>query len=348
MSYTALAAGVSGIGALYTLYRSAFPRPIPGIPHDAESANRLFGDLPKLAKVLADTGDFFDWLLKEHESHGGPISQVLLFPFTNPIVLVSDYNEERDVCLHRLKEFDRSELIIGSFTPVIGNNQLVHKTTDEWRGNRRQVQETMSPAFLREAATPNIYAKAISIVDLWNKKIELGGGRPFAAPEDMIALTFDAILAVTFGPDFAHSAIQPQVEAISKLSSESLTTSLGPDDAVAFPIAPLDPEIDCMTQMEDNLAKAQNSPTPWLGWLYYGNMPSFRGYAKQKDATIANEIKKALSSGRHDGERKGSNVFRSAVDISINKERKDAERDNRPADYFSSRSFGEVSQLSAS
>lgn len=44
---------VGGVAlSLYVLYRQALPKPLPGIPHDEQSARRIMGDIPHImAKV---------------------------------------------------------------------------------------------------------------------------------------------------------------------------------------------------------------------------------------------------------------------------------------------------------
>jgi hypothetical protein len=83
--------------ALYASYRWALPKPLPGIPYNAEATKNLLGDAPALRREVSKTGDLIAWFLKQNQKAGSPISQIFLQPLGRPYILVSDWRTARDV-----------------------------------------------------------------------------------------------------------------------------------------------------------------------------------------------------------------------------------------------------------
>lgn len=87
-----LLVAVTFIG-LVLLYRAALPKPIPGIPYDRNSANRLFGDVPEAMKYHEQTSEMVAFLQKKCLDLGSPICQVFVRPFAKPWVVLLDGRE---------------------------------------------------------------------------------------------------------------------------------------------------------------------------------------------------------------------------------------------------------------
>jgi hypothetical protein len=87
----------------YFLYRAALPKPIPGIPHNEESAKRILGDSSAAIEAQIKTGDTVGWILSELMRHNAPVIQLFLRPLGRPFVVISDFRETQDICVRRTR-----------------------------------------------------------------------------------------------------------------------------------------------------------------------------------------------------------------------------------------------------
>ena len=87
--------------------------------------------------------------------------------------------------VRRTAEFDRSNFFRDMFTVLIPTNQLNLPTNDMWRAHRRLVGDTMSPQFLNDVISPQIYSATLGILKLWYAKMCLAKGRPFEGGDDI-------------------------------------------------------------------------------------------------------------------------------------------------------------------
>ena len=259
----AVAVAVTAV-TLYAAYKWALPRPIEGIPYNTEAATGILGDLPSLLKDLNTRGDLFLWMCDQNLKMRSPISQIFITPLGKPWVLLADPRESRDIQVNRGKDFDRSWFAIDAFTPLIGKAMFTLKTGPEWKWHRRLTQDTMTPNFLRETASPNIYASSLRFIKLWNIKTQLSKGRPFSAESDLFYATTDGVLAFTFGSDFPHSAIKPQLAAIKGTSDGDLKVMDGVNEPVNFPAVKPAEEITSLLGLIKTMEIVQGKPLPWL------------------------------------------------------------------------------------
>lgn len=77
----------------YVISRALTPKPLPGIPYDAASAGRLFGDVPDLLKHQAKTQETLSFLGKKCVELRSPIIQVFFRPLGRPWVVIADSQE---------------------------------------------------------------------------------------------------------------------------------------------------------------------------------------------------------------------------------------------------------------
>jgi hypothetical protein len=133
--------------AVYAGYQAALPRPLPGIPYNAESASRFFGDVPLLKRARYRR----QWLWNQPREHGGPVSQVFLFPFRRPTVLVTDYREVVDICSRRSKEFDRGNRNKECIGVVAPNFHFTMQNADpRLQFHKKLIRDLMAPNFLKQ------------------------------------------------------------------------------------------------------------------------------------------------------------------------------------------------------
>lgn len=105
--YTLLAVAV--VYGFYNLYKAALPKPVPGIPCDDVSRNRLMGDLPDAMKWMRDRKEFWSFMQERCRQLNSPIVQVWMQPLGKPFIVISDYLESQDIMVRRTpQQFDRS------------------------------------------------------------------------------------------------------------------------------------------------------------------------------------------------------------------------------------------------
>ncbi|PLN84686.1 cytochrome P450 [Aspergillus taichungensis] len=345
--FTATAIALLLLALLYLGYWAALPSPLPDIPYNVASRHRLLGDIPDMLKEVSKTGDIVSWLRDQHLKSKSVISQIFIRPMGKPILLVSDYEEARDVMVNRIKDFDRTSLTAETFGGLLNRQQFTLKTGPEWKFHRRLVQDTMTPAFLSKVAAPSIYASSRRFVELWRVKERLAGGAPFSATEDIFHSALDAVLAFSFGPQFPQNATDPQTNLLKDLLPSELRSTNGhaadQDEAVHFPHAKIDEAIESMLELGDAMEQVKSAPSPRMKWWYVKATPTFKRLRRIKDACIRREIEKAVEArGRHQPSSDGAVWERSAVDRIVDKEESQARKEGRRPDFFSAAVMEEV------
>lgn len=132
---------------IYTFRDAFYPRPLDFIPYNAEAKDRILGDLPDIKAA----GSVTNWLATQPTKHNSPLFQAFVAPFGKPWVVVADHHEAADICMRRLKEFDRARVTISVFGGIIPGSQLTLKSSDpQFRKNKELVKDLMTPSFLAE------------------------------------------------------------------------------------------------------------------------------------------------------------------------------------------------------
>lgn len=335
--------GVVSVGAgLYYITKMAYPRPLPGIPYDEAASRQLLGDLPAIGKVIKETGDPLEYFQRQAVALNSPIYQIFSLPFAKPSVMLADYRESRDIMAHRLDEFDRSDAVIDLFQPLLGDSQFTLPTGDKWKFHRRLVQDTMSPAFLRDVATPNLHAAFEKLVDLWQQKTKLAGGRPFEAEQDIHAATFDGVMAFTFGGDFEHSATGPRIDALRGADAQDLAAGFAQDDLVQFPAGQVHEDVYCIQALMEQMEKVLKVPAMRLGWFLVGKTRKFYRLREHKDAILRREIERAADKAAKHASEEDDHWVKHAADLAVDRERRMAAREGRQPNFGSPEIASEV------
>jgi hypothetical protein len=132
---------------IYAIYLAALPTPLPGIPYNLESVQKFFGDVPLVKKAQYRRR----WIWSQPREHGSPVSQVFLFPFRRPTVIVTDYREIVDICSRRSTEFDRGTRNKECIGVVAPNFHFTMQTADlQFRFHKKLIRDLMTPKFLRQ------------------------------------------------------------------------------------------------------------------------------------------------------------------------------------------------------
>lgn len=138
----------------YAVYLLALPKPLPGIPYNKQSANRLLGDIPEITELenAGKTGRLFwgEMAVK----HSSPITQCFLGPFAKPSIIVSDYREAQDLMLRRGKELGRGKLNREAWRGIVPEHFIGMEDHDErYKDTKGLVKDLMTPKFLHEVST---------------------------------------------------------------------------------------------------------------------------------------------------------------------------------------------------
>ncbi|KAH6670950.1 cytochrome P450 [Plectosphaerella plurivora] len=317
------------VGISYTVYRIInLRRPIQGIPYNQKAARHLLGDVPEFLAAA----DGKTWWAIQGLKHKSPIVQIFMRPFGRPWVVITDPLEAVDICLRRTKEFDRSDETAAFFHGVMPLHHVCLKTLDpQFKKNRDLVNELMAPSFTHEVAAPQIYQNVMSLMTLFEKKVELSKSLPFDASEDIHQATLDTIMGVSFGLGDETSQISKKIASLAPKIDETH------QDRFEFEPVGLDPELRAFTVLADSLAIAIESPAPGIHHFLYRNLsPTMRQAAASRDRIRARETKKSI-------ERKlAGRPLRCALDQVLAREDAIAEREGRKPDYNSKIIFDEL------
>lgn len=329
--------GVATVATLYIIYRRLLPKPIPGIPYNEGSESRILGDIPNFLHELSNTGDFAQWFVKQAKCSNSPLKQVFLNPFTKPMVILSDPREAMDIMTKRVKDFDRPSSLADILDPVVGPSQLHLQSGPKHKMHRRLVKDTMTPHFLQTVVMPNIEIASENFIELWKVKINLAQGRPFAAEDDMSRVTLDGVLAFAFGPEYPYTALKPQLELVNGMSITDGDIDL--DVPLEFGKAKYHPSLGAALDLVWYSEKIMNSVVYSLSWQKYKYTARFKELMRRKADMIKTEITKAIQKRAESTEEPR---ILHAIDIMVDREARQAERQGREPDFFSASMIGEV------
>ncbi|KAL7813111.1 cytochrome P450 [Trichoderma gracile] len=311
---------------VYYLYVRHLPRPIPGdIPYNKESARRLWGDTPEIRKAQK-TGNFRQFFHDHNAKLHSSISQVFMFPYPKPFVLVTDFREAHDILSRRYREFDRSKRnadVFGTITPAF---HLAMQSRDpRFKGNKELVRDLMTPGFLNEVSAVHIYDIATVLVDMWALKAAQAQGHPFSAHEDLHYVALDIILAAAFGIPLEQSVTQKQYEYL-QLQPPAMPSPNSKDDPVVYSRAPVPRSRMSLIEVTGTVALAYGSPFPRLHhWLLRKTI--WRRTFAEKEAFITKEINNSVE--RLTSEDKQQNRMRCAMDMMLLRELGQARKEGR-------------------
>ncbi|TQW00017.1 hypothetical protein V2A60_005431 [Cordyceps javanica] len=341
MAHITIAVGIF-LTLLFLLYIWALPKPIPGIPYNEASAGRLLGDVPNLISDIKRRGDVFLWFRDQNIQSGSVINQVFTNLLGKPVVIVANAHETRDILVNRSADFDRTVFVSNLLRPIIGQGQITFPTGSDWKSRRRLSQDTMSARFLKNVAAPNIHASCSVFARLWEQKARLADNRPFNAELDLFHATLDAVTVFTFGNQYPHRAVLPELKTLAAKSISDIERGAGIDDPVLFPHCKIDKELENITDFIDRAEVVQSMGFQDLGWYFETSTTRYKVLKKAKDECIRREVAKALERMKDLDETTAEEMARHGVDLIVNRERIMATKEKRQPDYFGEAVRGEV------
>ncbi|KAI1135165.1 cytochrome P450 [Hypoxylon sp. FL0543] len=330
---------VAGAGLLlFLLYRWLLPKPIPGIPYNAEATKSLLGDIPSMVEYGKQTQEVFSWMAKQNIKLNSPIVQVFTRPFSRPSVVISDFREAQDILIRRFKEFDRSKYISEISGGIMPHSHFRFPTGDRFRRQRKWMQGAMGVEFLHNVAAPHVYNAALDLLRLWETKASLAAGHPFAAADDLHRTTMDAVWNILFGVQAANSVLKAQLRLYEDVKRVEL-----PDDrdaVVSLPAVPYPELTESFLRIIDSVETTIKSPVPVLAHWLLRQTPAMKRAWKHKDQYIEGELKKALE--RAQGRSAKDRDINCAVDDFVRRELLLAEKEKRAPEVLSPSMSDEV------
>ncbi|KAL7928309.1 cytochrome P450 [Trichoderma chlorosporum] len=324
---------------LYYIYIRLFPKPIPGnIPFNEASASKVMGDTPEMQRYQR-TGNYRRFFRDHNAKLKTSISQVFMFPYSKPFVLITDFREGYDILSKRHREFDRSKRSADIFGTVGSNFHLAMQTRDpRFKGNKELVRDLMTPAFLNEVSAVHIYDIATVMVDMWAHKAAQADGRPFSAYEDIHYVALDIILAAAFGITLEQSATYNQYESL-QLQPSIGRSSGSKDDPIAYSRIPLSESRAALIKVTATVVIGYKSPFPRLHhWILRNTI--WRRVFAQKEAFITEEINKGVS--RLTSDMAKEKRMRCAMDMMLLREMAHAKKEGRKPDINAPRMRDEL------
>ncbi|RFN54955.1 cytochrome p450 1a1 [Fusarium flagelliforme] len=312
---------LSIITTLYLLRRALLPKPIPGIPYNKNATNSIFGDLLEFRSAKSR----HTWWALQAVKHQYPLVQIFMKPFGLPWVFVADHFEASDICMRRLKEFDRGEVTRQQFDALAPGHQISLKTSDpRFKKNRELVRDLMSTSFLQQTAAPQIHHKFEKLMELWDRKTQLSGGRPFDIAHDIQEAVFDIILGASFGVDSGAGQIGKELDEL-----KAKTTSGGQDDAFEFePVALYDEDLSSMGTLIESFNVCIRFPWPIVAHFIYRNISSkMRKATAMRIQLQEREIAKSIE------RKENGHAQRCALDSMMEREDAIAEKEGRKPNY---------------
>jgi len=336
--------GIAVVLIFRHLYLLILPKPIPGIPYNAQSARRLLGDVPAMTSHIAHTegGTFITYIMEAMKTLNAPLIQVFIRPLSKPLLILADFPEAHDILVRR-KDFDRSHTL-GDLVQGLAPDHHIHlKTNAAWKAQRRLVQNLMTPSFLHNVAGPVIHQSVSRMIDLWRAKSSIANGRPWAAGDDINQMALDAVMAFAFGGKFEHSATRPALEVIGKLDAMTVKTlqRSAPDEPLVFPKGKVDEVLQSTLDLTETVGEVQGNPVPSLMWAYVTRKPKIRRAIQIKEAYINKELRDAAERFH----KSPGGAIKSAADYMIEQEKELALKDGREPNYLSRVMVDEVGKF---
>ncbi|KAJ9604857.1 hypothetical protein H2200_010972 [Cladophialophora chaetospira] len=277
---------------LYVSYRKLMPKPIPGIPYNKSATRSLFGDIPEMMSYMSRTQELWPWVVEQTTRHQSPIVQVFARPFSKPWVIISDHRESQDILLRRTKEFDRSDFTIGVFTGLSPDMHITFKSTeDRFKLHRNLLKDLMTPAFLNEVASRQIYANDESFVKLWDYKTRVAKGHAFRADEDIFNAALDVIFATACGLEAKDSNTAVHLQQLLSAQQPSQPSL---DEPIEFTHYIRPAGFEAMSTVCGSLETSLKAPFPKFAHWALRQMPYMRKAIAVKEELFTKMIDEAI------------------------------------------------------
>ncbi|KAH6622556.1 cytochrome P450 [Chaetomium tenue] len=282
--------------AVYLFYLWLRPKPVPGIPYNVEATKTIWGDLPAWNRYAAQNGELSSWLGELCLKHQSPVAQAFIHPFSKPWILVGDFHEAQDILMRRT-DFEKPQFLIDGLA-ALGGFHARFKTNDpRFKASRQIRQDLMAPKFLHGYIGPFAHTKGLQIVELFKAKAELANGRPFRMQKDFARVVLDIMLHHAFGEEHEDSAMEPQLELITKMTPSSIPKG-DKDEPVEFPDAPQSFFFELLHETAEVMERTTISPTPRLSHWWWSKHKWYKHMVEERHNVMGGLLRKAAANVR--------------------------------------------------
>lgn len=231
--------------------------------------------------------------------------------------------------MRRTKEFDKPDAISDIFLGMSPNFHARLPTSEDWRYQRKIVQDLVAPAFLNSVAAPQLHLSFMDLINMWSEKARLAEGRPFTIKQDIYETALEAAWAAIFGIEDTATVTRNQTTLLSSKQTIPLPTSI--DEEAQLPRAHAPPAFHAVLELTEGIENIVKSPFPTFSSLWQRYSPSGRSHLAVKKRDLAKEIAKAeLRLKKNEGKEE---KITNAVDHFLRKEKAFAEKAGRAPKY---------------
>ncbi|KAK6225037.1 cytochrome P450 [Colletotrichum tabaci] len=314
-------------------YLQLLPKPIPGVPHNKDSAGRLLGDAPyfkQYEKAARFRTRFFYDLVSKHKS---PLAQFFPGPFARPFLVLADYREAQRLMSKQSKDLSRGFLnnVVWSF--FLPNHFIAMEDSHpSFKKSKFLTKDLMTNNFLHTVSAPASHQAVSNFVKLWKQKAAIAQGLPFETTRDLEGLTYDIMMTAIFGKGEGEGMTMQQSQA---LLNDKIKTD-GTAKVALFPPA-ADPEIlQAHHDLNVSITGAFGSLFPRVFFFFENFRPRTRRALATKRDFVQAEISRSVAqlTANSPGGKPG-NQLASAADYVISRERAAAETEGRLPVYDS-------------
>jgi hypothetical protein len=289
-----MATAMVGVAAITLLVWSLYPNPLPGIPYDPASRERMLGDIPGFAAKAQLTKETSETLFMLPERLGVPVAQFLSTRFVRPMVLINDPREVEDVLNRRNREFDRAPFSARLIQPLLPRSTVAQMTTPALKAQKRLWADAMSAQFLRDAVAPNVRAAALDLVALWRLRARDAGGVPMSVLHDLDHAALDAIWIAVLGSPLG--IVRRDVARLTppeapKGNQQCDMIPKGESESESF--ASVEALQEAAAHMNWMVSETLNSVWPRARMLYLTCMPKYRRLRRTLDQEVQRLIRNA-------------------------------------------------------
>jgi cytochrome P450 len=201
-------------------------------------------------------------------------------------------------------------------------------TSETWKMHRKLMADTMSQAFLNNAAVPQMHKNALALIRLWREKSRLARGHSFTAIDDIKAAAMDIIWGATFGSQMNIS--DAQTTLLSAL--EHIEQPIDAESEIVFPRTPEPESFSAILTICDSCEIPMKSLLPRLQHRWSLRLiPRFRKAVAHKDQLIKEGLQRAWQ--KFSVAADDDDAVKCALDLVVQREAQMAKKEGRAPEW---------------
>ncbi|KAI5918385.1 cytochrome P450 [Camillea tinctor] len=196
----------------------------------------------------------------------------------------------------------------------------------------------MSPTFLQNVSSPQVYRKCTFLIDLWKFKLDAAKGGVFDARDDIFSALSDTITGAAFALNDDMSTVRQRLQYLHSFNG-NIPLETDQHGAIRFPeISPL-PYYEAFRRLSDHQGDQAKAVFPRISHhLEMLTQPKLRWAYKVVHDFEARETQKSII--RVEG---NDQALTSALDYLVMRELQNATNEGRKPDFYQRRFFDEMS-----